>query len=75
MKRPKAAFAPCMGSTVVGARGQVVVPKDIRDKMGLKEGTTLVAFYHENGPLVMLPADQMHEQIAKLTKGLKKLSR
>ncbi len=77
MKRAKssAILCPCIGSTVMGSRGQVVIPKDIRDRMGLKEGATLVVLQMKNGPVVLLPAEHMQELVSNLTKNLKGMSR
>ncbi len=55
---------PCLedrfGTTVMGERGQVVIPKDIRDAMGLQPGDRLVTLYHE-GKLFLMTADEMKE--------------
>lgn len=40
----------------VGAKGQVVIPKPIRDEHGLKEGTS-VTFSVEDGEVVVRKAD------------------
>jgi len=34
----------CLGSAVVGARGQVVVPVEARRELGIQPGTRLLAF-------------------------------
>lgn len=52
------AFGP-MGLTVMGERGQVVVPKEIRDALGLKAGARLVAFAVPHGKLVLAPVEDM----------------
>jgi AbrB family looped-hinge helix DNA binding protein len=59
---PKA--KPCLedrfGTTVMGERGQVVIPKDIRDAMGLQAGDRLVTLYHD-GKLFLMTADEMKQ--------------
>lgn len=77
MKRCKTSdkLCPCIGSTVMGSRGQVVIPKEIRDRMGLKTGATLIALQMKDGPVVLLPADRMQALVSDLTKNLKGLSR
>ena len=77
MKRSKPSdkLCPCIGSTVMGSRGQVVIPKEIRDRMGLKDGTTLIALQMKDGPVVLLPAERMQKLISDLTKNLKGLTR
>ena len=41
------------GSAVLGSRGQVVIPKEARDKLGLKEGDRFLVVEHM-GKLVFL---------------------
>lgn len=48
------------GTTVMGERGQVVIPKDIRDAMGLQAGDRLVTLYHD-GKLFLMTADEMKQ--------------
>lgn len=50
-----------LGSTVVGERGQVVIPKEFRDKMGLEPGSRLVVMQHGDGPICLIKADEMKE--------------
>lgn len=45
----------------VGAKGQVVIPKPIRDEYGLKEGTS-VTFSVEDGEVVVRKADAVLEE-------------
>lgn len=53
--------APMVGSTVVGERGQIVVPKEFRDKLELEAGETLIVMHHGHGPILLFPAKQMQE--------------
>ncbi len=48
-----------IGSTVMGERGQVVIPKEFRDKMELETGSRLVVMQHGDGPVCLVKADQM----------------
>ena len=43
-----------MESSIVGAKGQVVIPKEIRAMFQMKEGTR-VCFEARNGELVLTP--------------------
>lgn len=63
--------ADVCGLTVVGERGQVVIPKEAREKLKLKPGDRLVVIEHF-GKLVLVPAEEMQEMVAKITKHLKK---
>lgn len=61
-------------STVVGERGQVVIPKDIRDRAGLKPGARLLVMQPDPcGPIVLFPADHMKAFVEDMTKKLPKL--
>jgi AbrB family looped-hinge helix DNA binding protein len=41
-----------LGSAKVTSRGQVVIPKEVREKFKIKEGD-FVLFYDENGKLII----------------------
>ncbi|MBP9869500.1 AbrB/MazE/SpoVT family DNA-binding domain-containing protein [Patescibacteria group bacterium] len=58
---------PVIGMTVMGERGQLVIPKDIRSAMSLEPGTQLMAMLHEGNKLMLIPADQFKEFIAMVT--------
>lgn len=62
-----------IGSTVLGERGQLVIPKAIRDKMKLKSGTRLLVMLHDKG-IGILPAEQMHKMVQEMTDQLSKFS-
>lgn len=58
---------PVIGITVMGERGQLVIPKDIRDAMKLEPGTRLMAMLHEGDKLMLISADQFQEFISMVT--------
>lgn len=43
-----------VGSVTVGERGQVVIPAEARDQMGLQAGDRLLAFCHPTKQMVCL---------------------
>jgi antitoxin PrlF len=45
-------------TSIVGERGQVTIPKHLRDRLGIQPGE-LVEFSQENDRLVLRKADQM----------------
>ena len=49
-------------TVVVGDRGRIVVPADVRERVGLREGTTLVLLEAPNG-LVLLTREQLRDQV------------
>lgn len=61
-----------MGGTynvVVGDRGRVVVPADVRARFGLDAGTTLILLTSPDG-LVLLTRDQLRERVRRELDGL-----
>ena len=58
----------CLGSTVVGPRGQVVIPANARKEMEIDAGETLLVFC---GPgkklLVLLKTDALEEILSTMT--------
>ena len=65
-----------MGLTVVGERGQIVIPKEIRDAMGLAPGAQLVILrHHDQGPILMFPAKEMKNFMNRMAARFAKLSK
>ncbi len=52
--------------TQVSTKGQVTIPKDIRDRLGLRPGTRL-EFTAEGGKLVGRKADSVEDPVAAVT--------
>ena len=61
---------PMVGSTVVGERGQIVIPKEFRDKLGLEPGETLVVMHHGHGPVLLFPAKQMQDMMKTMSESI-----
>ncbi len=57
----------------MGARGQVVVPVEIRRKMKLKEGSKLVFMLHKNGTLIAMKSSRFKKAISGISKNIKKI--
>jgi len=61
----------CLGSTVVGPRGQVVIPVNARKELGIDAGTTLLVFQSFRGQgLVLLKADSVEQMLGMMSKRL-----
>jgi AbrB family looped-hinge helix DNA binding protein len=56
-----------MGSTVLGERGQLVIPKDIRERLALKSGAKLLVMNHQNGPIIIFPVEKMQNMLTTMT--------
>jgi AbrB family looped-hinge helix DNA binding protein len=72
MKKTSSAieFSPpeFVGTTVIGERGQVVIPKDLRDEHGLTPGSKLVVLRHgKNGPIILIPVGHMQKVMEEMT--------
>lgn len=57
-----------VGTTVMGERGQLVIPKEVRDELKLKPGAKLVVLRHPgNGPIMLLPVEHVQAMMDKMT--------
>jgi AbrB family looped-hinge helix DNA binding protein len=56
-------------TVVVGDRGRLVVPADVRERAGLVEGTTLVLFETPSG-IVLMTQRQLRDRIREELSGL-----
>lgn len=66
VKRLSSQTNQIVGTTVLGERGQVVIPKSARDYLNLKSGDTMVVMAHNNA-IVFLPKKKMEAFIKTLT--------
>lgn len=62
-KTPLSSSGQLIGSTTVGERGQIVIPKAIRDRLKMKPGTQVMVMQHADSPVMILPIEQMQEMI------------
>lgn len=56
--------------TVMGERGQIVIPKKMRDMLDLKAGSKMMVIHHGNGSLILVPADKMKSIMKEMHKRL-----
>lgn len=63
-------FGNILGTANLGPRGQVVIPKEARDKLKTKEGDTFLVIEHF-GKIVLIPEKAMRNLIKQITKHLK----
>lgn len=63
---PRADHLSVMGTTVVGERGQVVIPKDVRDNLGLTPGARLIVLQHEHDVIALVPAERMRDLLEEM---------
>ncbi|MFA6160759.1 MAG: AbrB/MazE/SpoVT family DNA-binding domain-containing protein [Patescibacteria group bacterium] len=55
-----------MGTAVLGERGQLVVPKEVRDCYNLKTGDKFMVMGHGHGPIIFIPVNQMRSFIKRI---------
>lgn len=70
VQKSKSSALPGLGMAVVGERGQIVIPKEMRDQLGLNKGDQLMLMYH-NDSVVIIPRDKMEAFVSHLTSSLK----
>ena len=63
------------GSTTVGERGQVVIPKEIRREMKIGPGDKFFVFSRLNKIIVFLKAENFDTIINEMTRTLESLKR
>jgi len=63
-------FGTLCGTTTVGPRGQIVVPKEARTKLKLKTGDQLLVIEHF-GKLMLIPEEIMRRMVKQITKQFK----
>lgn len=54
------------GSVLVGDRGQIVIPKEARDKFQITGGTRLIVLGDENEGIALIPAEIVEANMKKL---------
>jgi AbrB family looped-hinge helix DNA binding protein len=57
------------GSSKIGERGQIVIPKEAREKYDLKAGDTVIILGDDRG-LAIIKGDLMNKLIASIMNGL-----
>lgn len=50
-------MAKFAGSAKVGEKGQIVIPKEVRDMFGISSGETLIVFADTDRGIALVPAD------------------
>lgn len=66
-KRASFSGGQLIGATTVGERGQIVIPKTIRDRLKMRPGTQVMVMQHGDSPIMVLPIEQMQEMIKQMS--------
>ncbi len=68
--KSKSVFGEFAGSTSIGERGQVVIPKIARDRLGIKSGDKFLVIAHY-GKLILISEKEMKNMVKNITKHFK----
>ena len=58
------------GAVIMGERGQIVIPADVRKVFGIKPGDRLIVFAKKNGPIGLIPTEQFSQFLNHATEML-----
>lgn len=61
------------GTTSMGERGQVVIPKKVRDRLKVKTGDVFLVM-QKNGAIILVSTDKVKKMMTLITKQLKNLN-
>ncbi len=73
-KNSSSSHEQLIGSTTVGERGQIVIPKTIRDRLNMKPGTRVMVMQYGDSPVMVLPIEQMQEMIRLMSERVARIS-
>lgn len=63
------AVGKCFGSTIVGPRGQVVIPVDARRELGIEIGSKLLVFSHfRRSGLIFVKVEAVEELLNTMSR-------
>ncbi len=62
---PEAEF---YGTSAVGTKGQIVIPKEARDSYDIKPGDKMVVFAGQGGVLALIKSEELNNLLKKLGK-------
>lgn len=66
----------CYGTTIVGPRGQVVIPIEARRELDMEAGTKLLTFRHPGGKgLVLVKVEAVEDLLNIMTQRIDTISR
>ena len=70
MKKTTNPFGNVVGTTSIGERGQLVIPKEARDSLKIKTGDKFLVVVHY-GKMILVREEEMRSMIKNITKHLK----
>ena len=61
------------GVTVIGERGQTVIPKKVRDKLKIKFGDSFLVM-EKNGAVILVPTQKVKKMMSVISQELDKIN-
>jgi len=74
MKKTKDMLGAFHGVTSIGERGQIVIPKKLRDSLELQKGDQFMVV-EKHGGIMLLPTDLMEDVISNITSQLQDIKK
>lgn len=65
----------CYGTTTMGERGQVVIPKPLREEMKIKDGDKFIVFSPPASGIFLVPSKDIGKIVDKFSKKLTQLKK
>ena len=62
------------GTTTIGAKGQVVIPQEARENMGLKQGDHLLVFSMHDGMIALVKLSEVEKIHSHLSEKIKMIT-
>lgn len=66
MSKPEGKYA---GTVTVGTKGQIVIPKEVRDMFGIKPGDSLIVLADRERGIAIPPKETFNELSARIFNG------
>lgn len=63
------------GAVTVGERGQIVIPAEVRRLYHIKTSDRLIVVAKSEGPIGLIPADQLNEFLSHMTEMLARIKK
>jgi len=64
-----------LGSTIVGERGQVVIPKELRKENRIRPGDRVIFLGTGRGPIILIRSDLLNKFLVHISKRVEKLKK
>jgi len=63
----------CLGTTTLGERGQIVIPKEARDALGLKSGDHLMVLVPHDQAIGLIPVKNAKKFLTQMSKQIESI--